>query len=248
MPVPDDALQQCQETIKYRFADVSLLSTALTHSSISHQRMDSNERLEFLGDAVLGIIICEELYRLFPQYLEGELTIRKSAVVSRRTCAQVAQKLGLAHFLSLGKGISEQQDLPESLSSAVLEAIVGAIYLDGGLKKARSFVVKHFEPFIKLVDAEQHYRDYKSMLQQHAQSECGSSPSYELLDEKGPDHAKAFEVCASILIAGQTRTFPPAWGISKKEAEQKAAQMALEELGVLEKSVSGEDLETETSQ
>ena len=123
MPVPDDALQQCQETIKYRFADVSLLSTALTHSSISNQRMDSNERLEFLGDAVLGIIICEELYRLFPQQLEGDLTIRKSAVVSRRTCAQVAQKLGLARFLSLGKGISEQQDLPESLSAAVLEAI-----------------------------------------------------------------------------------------------------------------------------
>ena len=248
MPVPDDALQQCQKIIKYRFADVSLLTTALTHSSISNQRIDSNERLEFLGDAVLGIIICEELYRRFPQQLEGDLTIRKSAVVSRRTCARVAGKLGLAGFLSLGKGISEEQDLPESLSAAVLEAIVGAIYLDGGLKKARSFVVRYFEPFMKLAEAEQHYRDYKSMLQQYAQGECGSSPSYELLDEKGPDHAKAFEVCASMLIAGQTHTFPPAWGISKKEAEQKAAKMALEELGVLEKSAYLEDLETETSQ
>ena len=101
-------------------------------------------------------------------------------------------------------------------------------------------MLKHFEPFIKLVDADQHHRDYKSMLQQYAQNEHGNSPSYELLDEKGPDHAKAFEIGARMLIAGQTRTFTPAWGISKKEAEQKAAQLALEELGVLEKSADFE--------
>ena len=242
MSEPDVNLAQCQDIIDYHFRDVDLLSASLRHSSASDQRLDSNERLEFLGDAVLDIIICEDLYRRFPEYLEGDLTILKSAVVSRRTCAQVAQKLGLQRFLSLGKGITEQTELPESLSAAVLESIVGAIYLDGGFEKARSFVLRHFEPFIAL--AQQH-RDYKSMLQQHSQGEHGTSPFYELLDEKGPDHAKAFEVAATIRTKGQTRTFPPAWGISKKEAEQKAAKLALEKLGLLEESPTPDILESE---
>ena len=236
----DVILEQCQEIIDYHFSDLELLSASLRHSSASDQRLNSNERLEFLGDAVLDIIICEDLYRRFPQYLEGDLTILKSAVVSRRTCAQVAQKLGLQSFLSLGKGITEQTSLPESLSAAVIESIVGAIYLDGGLEQARRFVQRNFEPFIE--SAQQH-RDYKSMFQQYTQSEHSTSPFYELLDEKGPDHAKAFEVAAGYRVGGQTRTFTSAWGISKKEAEQKAAKIALEQLGVLEESPTPDSLE-----
>ena len=242
MPETDAILQRCRDVIEYDFGDPELLRAALRHSSASDERIDSNERLEFLGDAVLDLVICEELYRRFPRYLEGSLTILKSAVVSRRTCAQVAQELNLERFLILGKGITEQQDVPGSLSAAVLESIVGAIYLDGGLEEARSFILRHFESFIELVDSDQYHRDYKSMLQQYAQSEHGSSPSYELLDEKGPDHAKAFEIAVNIFASQQIRTFPAAWGVSKKDAEQKAAKMALEELSVLEKSPATESL------
>ncbi len=229
-------LKQCQEIIGYEFGEEELLGMALSHSSVCERRMDSNERLEFLGDAVLDIVICEELFRRFPEYLEGDLTILKSAVVSGRSCARVARKLELQAFLRVGKGITERREVPDSLSAAMLEAIIGAIYLDGGLAMAREFVLSHFEPLIKLVSEDQYHRDYKSLLQQHAQSELGVVLSYELLDEKGPDHAKAFEIGVSMVIEGKTRRFTPAWGISKKEAEQKAARIALEELEVLEES------------
>ncbi len=231
-----NALKQCQDIIGYHFADEELLAMALTHSSACERRVDSNERLEFLGDAVLDIVICAELFRRFPEYLEGDLTILKSAVVSGRSCARVARKLELQAFLRVGKGITERREVPDSLSAAMLEAIIGAIYLDGGLERAREFVLSHFEPLIKLVSEDQYHRDYKSLLQQHAQSELGVVLSYELLDEKGPDHAKAFEIGVSMVIEGKTRRFTPAWGISKKEAEQKAARIALEELAVLEKT------------
>jgi len=232
----ENALKQCQQIIGYQFSDEGLLEVALSHSSVCERRMDSNERMEFLGDAVLDIVICDELFRRFPEYLEGDLTILKSAVVSGRSCARVGRKLELQSFLQVGKGITERREVPDSLTAAMLEAIIGAIYLDGGLEKAREFVLSHFEPLIKLVSEDQYHRDYKSLLQQHAQSELGVVLSYELLDEKGPDHAKAFEIGVSMIIEGKTRRFTPAWGISKKEAEQKAARIALEELEVLEES------------
>ena len=230
-----NALEQCQDIIGYRFKDEGLLEVALKHSSACDQRVDSNERLEFLGDAVLDIVICEELFRRFPQYLEGDLTILKSAVVSGRSCARVTRKLELQPFLQVGKGITERREMPDSLSAAMLESIIGAIYLDGGLEKAQEFVLTNFEPLITLANEDQYHRDYKSMLQQHAQGKLGVVLSYELLDEKGPDHAKAFEIGVSMVIEGKTRRFTPAWGISKKETEQEAAKRALEELGVLEK-------------
>ena len=243
MPAEPTNLEQCQQAIDYHFGDQDLLVAALRHSSASNQRTDSNERLEFLGDAVLGIVICEELYRRFPDYLEGDLTIIKSAVVSGRSCMRVARELGLEDFLSVGKGISTRQEVPDSLIAAMLEAIIGAIYLDGGLEKARDFILRHFEPLIQLADSDRYHLDYKSMLQQHAQSELGNGPTYELLDEKGPDHAKAFEIGVSLVIEGRTRRFRPAWGISKKEAEQKAARQALEELGVLKEGLAEWGLE-----
>jgi ribonuclease-3 len=148
----------------------------------------------------------------------------------------------LESFLRLGKGITEQTDLPESLAAAVLESIIGAIYLDGGLEPACSFVQRHFEPFIELA---QHYQDYKSMFQQYAQSEHGTSPFYELLDEKGPDHAKAFEVVATFRVSGKAHTFSPAWGGSKKDAEQKAAKIALEKLGLLQEPPTPDTLDAD---
>ena len=234
MGVSDEQLEECQHLLEYHFSDPNLLRSALTHSSASDQRVDSNERMEFLGDAILGTVICEELYRRFPDYLEGDLTILKSAVVSRRTCAQVAGELNASRFMEVGKGISEKLKMPDSLSAALLEALIGAIHLDGGLEAAKGFILRHFDPYITLIDDDRYHRDYKSLMQQHAHSKCGTVPIYELLDEKGPDHSKAFEIGVSMVIDGRTQIFTPAWGMSKKLAEQKAARTALEELGVLD--------------
>lgn len=223
-------LEAVQELLEYRFKNLALLESALTHASIATNRLASNERMEFLGDAVLGIVICEQLYNRFPTYLEGEMTRVKSVVVSRETCARVADKLGLVHHLSLGKGIAEAVNVPASLAACALEAIIGAVYLDGGLEPAQRFILKHMDCEIDCVVAGEHRLNYKSLLQQHAQHDLGSTPNYEVLDEKGPDHAKAFEI--AVVIRG--RRYPSAWGPSKKAAEQRAAQEALRVLGRLE--------------
>jgi ribonuclease-3 len=226
----DNTLEAIQSVMEYRFRNMDLLRSALTHSSVAENRLASNERLEFLGDAVLGLVICEELYARYPKYLEGEMTRVKSVVVSRETCARVADQLGLVQYLSLGKGMSGSSDLPSSLAACVYEACVGAIYLDGGLEPARQFILEHMGSQIEAVVAGEHHLNYKSLLQQYAQRVMGGTPQYELQDEKGPDHAKAFEI--AVLIRG--RRFPSAWGPSKKSAEQRAAYEALRALGQVE--------------
>jgi len=227
---PEDLLfQQCQKAIHYKFKNPQLLVQALTHASAADDRLASNERLEFLGDAILGQAICHELFRRFPTYLEGELTKIKSMVVSRRTCARLAEALNLTPFLRLGKGMTSQRKLPGSCLAAVVEALIGAIFIDGGEKRARKFVLQCFGGLLDQADARQHHGNFKSMLQQHAQHQLNTTPSYELLDEKGPDHSKCFEV--SVIIG--RRRYPSGWGPSKKEAEQLAAFHALRELRVI---------------
>ena len=225
-----DTLEVVQTLLDYRFQNLDLLVSALTHASIAGSRLESNERMEFLGDAVLGIVICESLYNRFPTYLEGEMTRVKSVVVSRETCAHVAEKLDLIHHLSLGKGITDSPNVPASLAACAYEALVGAVYLDGGLDPARRFILRLMEEEIDHVVAGEHRLNYKSLLQQHAQRDLGATPNYEVLDEKGPDHAKAFEVAVTI----RARRYPSAWGPSKKAAEQRAAMEALRVLGQLE--------------
>ena len=225
-----DTLEAVQASLDYRFNDLALLASALTHASVADDRLASNERLEFLGDAILGLVICEELYQRFPEFLEGDLTRIKSVVVSRETCARVADRLGVVDHLNLGKGIIEAPHMPASLTACAYEALVGAIYLDGGLEPARRFILTHMDEEIARVMAGEHRLNYKSLLQQHAQHDLGATPQYELLDEKGPDHAKAFEV--AVVIRG--RRYPGAWGPSKKTAEQLAAMEALQVLGRLE--------------
>lgn len=227
--VSKSTLQEYEDVIGYTFSDISLLQTALTHSSVARTRADSNERMEFLGDVVLGLVICEKLYRDHPTFLEGQLTKVKSAVVSRHVCAQVAHEIGLVDMLVLGKGFARDA-LPQSLAAAVLECVIGAVYLDGGLAPAREFIVENMTCKIDEVIADQHHRNYKSILQQYLQKRWDTTPTYELLDEKGPDHAKAFEVC--VQCNGQR--FGSAWANNKKMAEQLAAQTALTELGLLE--------------
>ena len=232
--------QRAEKVLGYTFQSLDLLKESLTHASIADNRLNSNERMEFLGDAVLDLIICEALYKKFPNLLEGDLTKIKSAVVSRRTCAEVSKETGLIDLLIIGKGISVREQMPSSLAAAVYESIVAAIYLDGGFDIVKEYVLRTMNPKIDEISSNMHQQNYKAVLQQHAQQSLRATPMYELLDEKGPDHSKCFEVC--VEIGG--RRFTSAWGPNKKMAEQKAALLALEELGVMEPKEVDEAIET----
>jgi ribonuclease-3 len=228
--VKDDSVSRCQEAVGHSFQDPSLLKQALTHASVADHRLGSNERLEFLGDAILGMVICQELFSRFPEFREGELTKMKSVIVSRRTCTKIARRLGLEGLMYLGKGMGSRQELPGSVAACVLEAVIAAIYLDSDFATARSFVVEHFAGEIERVVANKHELNYKSILQQYGQRYYNKTPYYEMLDEKGPDHSKCFEI--AVVLDG--RRFPSAWGPNKKEAEQKAAYFALRTLSALQ--------------
>jgi ribonuclease-3 len=228
--VTPETHKRAEEILQYTFKNPALLHESLTHASIAEHRLKSNERMEFLGDAVLDVIVCEALYLRFPEYLEGDLTKVKSAVVSRRTCAEISIETGLIDLLIIGKGISSRENMPPSLAAAVYESIVAAIYLDGGFEVVKAYVLRTMTPKIEEIASNTHQQNYKAVLQQHAQKILGAAPIYELLDEKGPDHSKCFEVC--VCVDG--RRFTSAWGPNKKTAEQKAALLALEELGVFE--------------
>lgn len=225
IPIPL-VLEGCQRRIGYKFEDLDLLQAALTHASGAEHRLASNERLEFLGDAILGAVVCELLYQQYPAYLEGDLTKLKSIVVSRQTCAKISEALGMQQFLILGKGMTTHPSIPPSVLADVFESLVAAIYLDGGVDAARDFIERHIGPEVELAAGGELGGNYKSLLQQLAQREYGTTPTYQLLDEKGPDHSKCFKIAAQV---GSTR-YHPAWGRNKKEAEQRAARNALSEL------------------
>ena len=228
----EKVLEQIEQIIEYKFSDRNLLVKAFSHSSAVDSRFLSNERLEFLGDSILAIVICQTLFEQFPDYLEGNLTKIKSMLVSRRTCARIAKQMNLQKFLQVGKGMGESRALSGSLAAGVLEALIAAIYIDGGFEPARGFILKSFGTLIAQANAEHSQGNFKSVLQQYAQQEFELVPTYSLLDEKGPDHDKCFE---SAVIIGE-RNFPSAWGTTKKEAEQKAAFNALIELGIIEQT------------
>ena len=221
----DEKIERCQELIGYRFRDSALIYSALTHASVATSRTHSNERMEFLGDAILGMVVCEQIFRSYPQYLEGDLTEIKSVVVSRRVCAKISKSLELEQCLIVGRGMM-RHGMPRSLLSDVFEAIVAAVFLDGGMEVAKQFILGHIEPEIRLAAEGQSGGNYKSLLQQMAQGELRGTPVYRLVGESGPDHSKYFEVAAEI----SGKRFTSAWGRNKKEAEQRAAGNALSEL------------------
>lgn len=223
---PSIDVAECQRRIGYAFRDPSLLVAALTHASGAQHRLASNERLEFLGDAILGFLVCETLYRAYPDSLEGDLTRIKSVVVSRETCGRISEQLGLIEFLIVGKGLSVHRPVPPSVLSDLFESVVAAMYLDGGLEPVRGLVARFLQPEIDAVAAGAQGANHKSVLQQLAQRDFGITPTYEVVEEAGPDHSKSFHVAAHI---GQ-RSYTPAWGRNKKEAEQRAASNALAEL------------------
>jgi ribonuclease III len=221
-----EILEECQKGIGYTFRQPELLRAALTHASGADTRLASNERLEFLGDAVLGLITVEQLYLRFPDYQEGDLTKIKSVVVSRRTCARLSRLLNLGDFLFLGKGMHLHSAVPPGMLADVYESLVGAMYLDGGLEPVRNFILKYLGPEIEQVAECAHGGNFKSMLQQVGQREFGATPQYQVLDEQGPDHSKCFKVAAVIGL----HCYAAAWGRNKKEAEQKAAMNALAQI------------------
>ncbi len=248
-PSEDARLSACEERLGYRFTNRRLLALALTHASEKATRIEAaaelaaasggtapegtaplvlvdNERLEFLGDSVLGMIVCEELFRLLPTATEGDLTNIKSVVVSRTMLARISDTLGLGEFLALGKGMTTSARLPESLRANVVEAVVAAMYLDGGLERVREFVLAHERPLIAQVENDQHRANFKSTLQQLAQREFGATPSYRVTSEEGPDHIKMFEVVA--VVGG--RECASGRGKSKKDAEQEAARNTLDQI------------------
>jgi len=221
-----DAISRCEQNLGYVFKNKRFLFEAITHASVANTRLTSYERLEFLGDSILGFTVCEFLFQHFPEWLEGDLTKIKSNVVSRQSCAEIGKSLKIDDWLVVGKGVGTLGKVPKSLLANAFESIVAAIYLDGGLESVKMFLMPFIEQQVSAAVAGGLEINYKSELQQYAQKRFGLPPNYKLLNDRGPDHDKWFQVAAQI----DKRSFDAAWGKNKKEAEQRAAANALAEI------------------
>jgi ribonuclease-3 len=220
------AMEKLEDKLGYTFRNPSLLINALTHSSYANEHRDrgysSNERLEFLGDSVLGFIVADHLYRARPDYPEGDLTRIRASLVCESNLVEAAKKLGLGAYLRLGKGEESGggRARPSIMADAV-EAVIAAVYLDGGIGQARKLIYS----LVLAGDGEESGagRDYKTALQELVQRESGTVLAYRLVDEQGPDHAKIFTV--EVTLNGVS--LGTGTGHSKKEAEQTAAKAAI---------------------
>ena len=222
-------IKDLEEAIGYHFGNISLLQNALSHSSYANERWHnsllSNERLEFLGDSILGMTVAEYLYRNFPDRPEGELTRMRADMVCEKTLAGVANRIGLGKHLMLGHG--EEQGggrMRESILADAVESVLAACYLDGGMEAALKFVQKFI--LVQVPVTQLHNVDYKTKLQELVQQKRNQVLSYALVGESGPDHDKHFEVEVSLNgeVVGHGS------GRSKKRAEQDAARVAIETL------------------
>jgi ribonuclease-3 len=229
MLLPD--LSGLQKSLGISFRQPALLRQALVHSSYINENPDDpygdNEKLEFLGDAVLGFIIAERLYRECPDSSEGEMTRLRAALVNGRTLAGIARRMGIGEALYMGRGeeSSGGRNKKPNLAGA-LEALIAAVYLDRGITATRKFVLRLFSREIKDVLSKSTIRDAKSRLQEIIQSRSQEAPLYRIIGEEGPDHNKTFDV--EVIIGGVA--LGRGTGKSKKQAETAAAQAALEKL------------------
>ncbi len=228
-PTESEILDHLEARLQYRFKDAALAVRALTHSSAKDRESPCNERLEFLGDAILGLAVSEYLYHHFPDYQEGELSTMKSIIVSAKTLSEKAHELDLEKIIILGRGLAEKRSLPRSILCDAFEAVIAALYLDGGFEAARTFILANLRITVDEILKDEHEKNYKSLLQDYAQRRMAAIPVYRVTQETGPDHKKMFQVAVGL----DGREFGPAWGASKKEAEQRAAKHALGELGLL---------------
>ena len=216
-------IRPIEDNLGLRFKDYSLLQRALTHRSFLNenpgQALEDNERLEFLGDAVLDFVVAAYLYHRFPEMQEGELTMLRAALVRTRTLAQIAKELSLGESLQLGHGEAESggRDRLPNLCAA-FEAIVGAIYLDQGLAVAEAWIHRLIGPHLQQIIAESAHKDAKSEFQIWAQSSYNATPIYRVIDDEGPDHDKIFTV--AVIVEEET------WGVGQGGSKQKAAQAA----------------------
>ena len=222
-------IKDLEDAIGYRFKNISLLQNALTHSSYANERwhksLKSNERLEFLGDSILGMVVAEYLYGNFPDRPEGELTRMRADMVCEKSLAAVAARINLGQHLMLGNGEEQSGGRSrDSILADAVESVIAASFLDGGMDAAKQFIQKFIlteVPVKKL-----HNADYKTALQELVQQKKNQTLSYVLVGESGPDHDKRFEVEVSL----NGRVIGVGSGSSKKRAEQMAAQVALENL------------------
>lgn len=222
-----------ESVINYTFKDSKKLLLALTHSSFANEKkiegLASNERLEFLGDAVLNIVTSEYIYNNFPALPEGEMTKTRASIVCEASLMKCANKILLGNFLLLGKGEENTGGRTRtSILSDAFEALIGAIYLDGGLKEAGNFIFRAMEELFGDLNSSEVFIDYKTQFQEIIQKTSEQKISYQILDEKGPDHDKVF---VAQLSAGN-RIYGTGEGKSKKEAEQNAAKAALGKMQV----------------
>ena len=228
-----------QRRLGVRFSDVMLLNLSLAHKSYTNEKkLDNlnNERLEFLGDSVLGLVITDQLYRVRPQESEGYLAKCKAHIVSEKTLVQVAQALMIDDFLLIGKGEEMSGGRSKSaILSDVLEAIIGAYYIDSGFALARDFVLRIFAPEVDKVLNDEHSKDYKTMLQEYAQQQFRTYPVYTVIRRNGPEHKQVFWI--KVTVKGNT--YGPASGLNKKDAEQAVAQIAYQYLIDTRKQGSG---------
>jgi ribonuclease-3 len=219
---------QLERALGVRFRDRHIRDASLTHRSYAFEqdRDETNERLEFLGDAVLGLVVTDMAFSRFPHLPEGELAKLRAAVVNMLTLAEVARELGLGDELLVGKGEEQSggRDKSSILADA-LEAVLGAVYLDRGLDTARKLIERLFWPRIEAYVRGEGDRDYKTVLQELAAQDIGSVPQYRV-SEEGPDHAKQFT--ATVYLGGEP--YGSGMGRSKKEAEQQAARVAHDRL------------------
>lgn len=220
-----------EKKLGLNFNQKELLIEAFCHRSFLNEnpsfKYPHNERLEFLGDAVLELIISEELFKRFPEKTEGELTLMRSNLVCQELLSQVAKNLDFENFLLLSKGEQKEKGKKKILANA-FEALIGAIYLDKGMKEAKSFVLKHLSPFLEKILKEGPFKDPKTHLQEIVQEKLKITPTYQVLKEWGPDHKKNFLVGVffgeKLIATGE--------GGSKKEAEEEAAKEALQKINL----------------
>jgi len=220
-----------EKSIKYSFKRKTLIQEAITHKSFAHENPREstlfNERLEFLGDAVLSLIISEYLFKEYPEYTESQLSRLRAYAVRESTLVEVARDLNLGTFLRLGRGeeISGGRGKSSILANA-FEALIGAIYIDGGIKRAREFILKNLLDKIEEIIRKDLVFDYKSKLQEIAQAEFGVLPRYVINREEGPEHDKTFEVNVYI----KNKLYGTGRGKSKKSAQQLAAKAGIKRL------------------
>ena len=217
--------QELEKRLGYKFEDEQLLIEALTHKS--YKKPYNNERLEFLGDAVLDLIVGEFLFHKFPKSDEGVLSKIRASLVNESGFATLARAIDLGRYIYLSPAEENNQGRSKpSLLSNAFEAVIGAIYLEAGLETVRSIVVRLLDETYPKIDLDTLCKDYKTALQELTQATHGVTPDYEMIGSSGPDHRKEFEVAVKL----QGQTVATARGRSKKAAQQKAAQIALEKL------------------